>query len=488
MASATAPPTPVSISSKTSVGAEPLSASTTFRASMKRASSPPDATFISGPGFVPGLVWAQNSTRSKPGGIAALLVRRDLGDEAGALEPQRRQLLLHRAVERLRGAPPAGGERSRRRDVGGVGLGDRALERAELFLAGVDRLHVGGVALAELGEPIGRHGVFPRRGAKREQPLLGLLELARIELGLRGSPARGRRGPRRSRRAPRRAPGRKDRRAPAPAPPRRSSLRSAAESVGTGEPWPASVSKRIGEVLRHLLGLHHDETALGERRLLAGLRRERAELLDGMAQEIGRLAGALDPGAMLVQRRPRLAQGARRRFDRARLGLQAAEGVEDRAVRRRIDERALVMLAVDLDERGADRAQHLHAHRLVVDEGAGAAVRELHPAQDEVAVGVDLGALGDAARRMVAGEIEDGGDLPLRLAVAHEPAVAAGAERQRKGVEEDRFAGAGLAGQDREALVEVELDPVDQDDVADRELREHPRRASRRVPPCGSRP
>ena len=70
-------------------------------------------------------------------------------------------------------------------------------------------------------------------------------------------------------------------------------------------------------------------------------------------------------------------------------------------MRRRIDQRAVVMLAVDLDERGADRAQHLHADRLVVDEGAGAPVRELHPAQDQVAVGVDLGALGNAARRMV---------------------------------------------------------------------------------------
>ena len=46
MASATAPPTPVSISSNTSVGAEPRSASTTFSASRKRASSPPEATFI----------------------------------------------------------------------------------------------------------------------------------------------------------------------------------------------------------------------------------------------------------------------------------------------------------------------------------------------------------------------------------------------------------------------------------------------------------
>jgi hypothetical protein len=68
IASATAPPTPVSISSNTSVGAEPLSDNTTFSASRKRDSSPPEATFIIGPAFVPGLVWTQNSTRSKPCG------------------------------------------------------------------------------------------------------------------------------------------------------------------------------------------------------------------------------------------------------------------------------------------------------------------------------------------------------------------------------------------------------------------------------------
>ena len=71
MASATAPPTPVSISSNTSVGAEPRSASTTLSASRKRASSPPEATFISGPGRVPGLVRTQNSTRSMPCGPPA---------------------------------------------------------------------------------------------------------------------------------------------------------------------------------------------------------------------------------------------------------------------------------------------------------------------------------------------------------------------------------------------------------------------------------
>src|SRR5438552_2788746 len=68
MASATAPPAPVSTSSKMSVDAEPRSASTTLSANRKRASSPPEATFISGPGRVPGLVCTQNSIRSMPCG------------------------------------------------------------------------------------------------------------------------------------------------------------------------------------------------------------------------------------------------------------------------------------------------------------------------------------------------------------------------------------------------------------------------------------
>src|ERR1700676_121197 len=49
-------------------GAEPRSDSTTLSASRNRDSSPPEATFIKGPGRVPGLVCTQNSTRSKPCG------------------------------------------------------------------------------------------------------------------------------------------------------------------------------------------------------------------------------------------------------------------------------------------------------------------------------------------------------------------------------------------------------------------------------------
>ncbi len=100
MASDTAPPTAVSISSKTSVGALPRSASATLSASMKRESSPPDATLTIGPGCEPGLVCTQNSTRSRPSGPppSGSVSMREL--EARALQLQRRQLCLDRGVER----------------------------------------------------------------------------------------------------------------------------------------------------------------------------------------------------------------------------------------------------------------------------------------------------------------------------------------------------------------------------------------------------
>ena len=150
-----------------------------------------------------------------------------------------------------------------------------------------------------------------------------------------------------------------------------------------------------------------------------------------------------------------------------------AERVEQVAMRRRLDQRALVMLAMDLDQRAADVAHQRHARRLVVDEDARAPVRSLHALQDDVAIVVD-GVVGkDGARRMVDRHVEGGGDLSLLRAVAHQRRVAARAERQRQGVKQDRFAGTGLAGQHRKPGGKVDIQPFDQDDIADRQMRQH---------------
>ena len=69
--------------------------------------------------------------------------------------------------------------------------------------------------------------------------------------------------------------------------------------------------------------------------------------------------------------------------------------------------------------------------------------------------------------------IEHRGDLALFHAMTDEAGVAAAAERQRKGIEQDRFARAGFAGQHRQAAGKLDIEPFDQDDVTDRQTGQH---------------
>ena len=234
---------------------------------------------------------------------------------------------------------------------------------------------------------------------------------------------------------------------------------------------------RLANIGGDFLALHHRLATLGERLFLAGLRVELGQFVMGVARVIGRLAGAGDAGALGGELRLDLAQrpagGAGRLAKRA----VAAIGVDQRAMGGGVEQRAFVVLAVDFDQVRRERAQRLGADALVVDEGAGAPVGELDAAQDQFALRVDVLGRGLGRERGedgVAGrQIEGGGHLALALAVAHQRAVAARAQRQRQRVEQDRFAGAGLAGEDGQAAGELELQLVDQHDVADRKPGEH---------------
>ena len=230
---------------------------------------------------------------------------------------------------------------------------------------------------------------------------------------------------------------------------------------------------RLAQVGGDLLALHHGGATGGQRGLLAILGRELLQFVGGVAEVIGFARGALHAGAMLLQRGVGGAAGVPERFDRRDVLFETGEGVEQAAVGGGIDQRALVVLAVDLDQGGTDRLQRLHADRLVVDEGAGAAVGELDPAEDHLAGIVQPVLREDLRRGVIFGDIEHGSDLPLLRAVAHEAGIAAAAERQRKGIEQDGFARTGLAGQNREARCEFDIEPFDQDDVTDRQTRQH---------------
>ena len=198
---------------------------------------------------------------------------------------------------------------------------------------------------------------------------------------------------------------------------------------------------------------------------------EGRQLLNGMAQEVGLACGpsrARLPGGP-ASWPPGVPHTSRRRRHGLTASRQPAEGVEDVAVGRRIDQRAVVVLAVDLDERRADRSQHLHADRLVVDEGARAPVRELDAAQDQVAVDVDIGPWRDrGGPGWPAGRSNTAVTWPACSPCRTRRAVAAPAEREREGIEQDGLAGARLAREHAEPGRKSKLQPVDQDDVADR--------------------
>ena len=57
----------------------------------------------------------------------------------------------------------------------------------------------------------------------------------------------------------------------------------------------------VAQIAGDFLGLHHGGAPLGQRGLLAGSRRERVELVDGMAQPVGLALGALDLGALRIE-------------------------------------------------------------------------------------------------------------------------------------------------------------------------------------------
>ena len=103
----------------------------------------------------------------------------------------------------------------------------------------------------------------------------------------------------------------------------------------------------------------------------------------------------------------------------------------------------------------------------------GAAVGDLHPAQDQLVLGRDVVGGHQRADRMAGGQLEGGGHLPLLGA----PWRTSARRRARRAPARSRRAGSICRRRSRRsaptARGEVDVEPVDQDDVADREPNQH---------------
>jgi hypothetical protein len=237
--------------------------------------------------------------------------------------------------------------------------------------------------------------------------------------------------------------------------------------------------------LHHLLAVLQQGAALGQKRLLPRLGRQRLQLLDRMAQEA--LLGLGPPG---------LGQGVLLPTQRAAPGLPglgagggqplgAGIGVEHVAMGAGVEQPLGVELAMHLDQPGADLAQQADRHRLVVDEGAAAAVGADAAAQHQRVVDRQLLPGQEILHRMSVGQQELGADGRGVRPVPHQPGFAAAAEGEAERVEQDRLAGPGLAGQRRQAFGKAKRKLFDQNHIPDRKSGQHGiRRATRG---CGRR-
>jgi hypothetical protein len=74
---------------------------------------------------------------------------------------------------------------------------------------------------------------------------------------------------------------------------------------------------------------------------------------------------------------------------------------------------------------------------------------------------------------VVARDIEHGGNLALLDSLPDQRLIPPATQGQSKSIEQDRFAGPRFAGKDSEPVGEIDIEAVDQHDVADRESGEH---------------
>src|SRR5207237_10123929 len=108
--------------------------------------------------------------------------------------------------------------------------------------------------------------------------------------------------------------------------------------------------------------------------------------LDSMAETVLLALGAFHTAAMFAKPRVGGAPSVPQLLHRRDILLEAGERIEQAAVGRGIDQRALIMLAVNFHQCRTNGSQSLHADRLADDKGPGAAVGATHAVQCHLAV------------------------------------------------------------------------------------------------------
>ena len=225
-------------------------------------------------------------------------------------------------------------------------------------LAGIDSREVLLELRRQRGKLVGLDLIFARRRSQGEESFLHRLQVARIVVGIaKRLPKRLLSPVERDEHAVERAKARLDQcgrlRGPA--------FQAAKRRLQRGHRGRLAghAFQRIPQILADLCCLQHLRPPHRQSPLLASLGRQGDEFLVGMAQIVRIGGGFGDPIALLGVCGFCAPQGGKGIAHRPGLAFQHAERIEQRSMNGRIEERPVVMLSVDLDQRPADIAQHL---------------------------------------------------------------------------------------------------------------------------------
>ena len=396
-------------------------------------------------------------------------------DEFGLFQLQTRQLRVNRYDQRLGGLASSLAQ-SCSLGVKGLSRGrGQRLQFREPGLAGVNRRELAIHLRQQVNEIIRLAIVFACKGANRKQPILDTLLLRRIEFGPPDHILHRRlrlveavqydfqRGKDRLQQIGRI---------------RRLARQTTLQRGQIGQSRSRAGNQVFGflDVAGGLLGFHQVRAPQCEPLFLAFFRRKDFQFLDRALQIIGIPHRLFEFGAMARQARFRLSPGAMGHSNILQDRAVAAKGVKYGTMRRRVDQRPIVVLAVEFNQHFADLAHERHAGGLIVDQHPGATVGRLHAPQHQIAIMAQAVVVKQGENRMVGRKIERRGHLPMLRAGPHPRGIAARAERQGQRIKQDGFARTGFAGQDGEPLREIKRQRIDQDDVADGEMDQHGRR------------
>ncbi len=230
-----------------------------------------------------------------------------------------------------------------------------------------------------------------------------------------------------------------------------------------------------GDVGANLLSRLHQAAGGVELRLFAGFGGELGQLRGGVTEIV--LFGAEGAGG-LFGLRLRGAGGAEGGPGGAGGGKVVARGgevVKDGAVAARVKQAAVVLLSVEFDQRVGEGLQLFGGGAGTVDAGGFAARGRDRAGQDQFVIHRDAIVGQDRAGGMCGREVKDGLDAALLGPVADKVRAAAPAKHKPQCVEQDGFASAGFTCQHVQPRLEIEVEAVDDEQVADRERAQHGR-------------